>query len=64
MREKYTPEFHPGPNGNNHENTCRMIGDWPSSSSALSVLSCLTGVHDCMSVSYYNKGRWLDCVHW
>jgi hypothetical protein len=48
-------EFHAGPKGNNHANTCRIIGDSLSSIAILSALSCFTSAHrwisDCRTVS-------------
>lgn len=48
-------EFHPGPKGKSHENTCRMMGDASASSSSLSTLSRRTGSQAWTSASYVRK---------
>lgn len=45
------PEFQPGPKGNSHEKTVRMMGDWADSSSSFSALSCCIGAHPWISAS-------------
>lgn len=45
-------EFHPGPKGKSHANTCRMMGDCSASSSSFSAPSRCTGSHWRISASY------------
>ncbi len=48
-------EFHPGPKGKSHANTCRMMGDCSASSSSFSAPSRCTGSHWRMSASYIHS---------
>lgn len=45
-------EFHPGPKGKSHANTCRIMGDASASSSSFRTLSRCTGSQAWTSASY------------
>lgn len=51
-RVNNVPEFHAGPKGNSHANTCRMMGDCAASNSALREASCCMGAHCWISASW------------